>query len=160
MRFIILLGVILNCTLVQAQEHIVTTDDNLSLQKIQIAVSKENCDDITGSKGELDLAASLKKAFADLALFSLVKDGKVQTTNLPNESGLYTIFINYTDSLHFNELIILHPNNQYTFAFYLQHGKVFCRISTEYNPGESREIVLNSLSESDRKLRDLLNSDR
>jgi hypothetical protein len=95
-------------------------------------------------------------------VFELFDQGKVKESTFPEEPGIFNLVINYDDSLQYNEIVLYRTSpreEKLKFEFYQEHNRVFCRVESKCSFELNKEIVMNELTEDQRRLLQLSKED-
>ncbi|MBB4800930.1 putative membrane protein [Flavobacterium nitrogenifigens] len=119
-------------------------------EKVEISFDKN----IDSKKVSINLSQGTWK----IDLYPIFQNSELVQNAFPNEAGIYTLTINYSDSLFYNEIVLykMKPDlEKLSFDFYQDSGRVFCRIKSEYAQELNKEVVLNKFNND---LQEIMNS--
>ena len=115
----------------------ISTDQNIETKKLTIKLVKGSGWNIT--------------------FYDLFRENKIVENNFPQEKGIYTLVINYSENLVYSELVLYKtdPKNEHLeFNFYKENNRIFCRIKSDYATELNKEIVMNELDAELKKILD------
>lgn len=106
-----------------------------------------------------DLKIQFTQGTWNLTIFTLFENQNVVAVDFPRDPTLFRLSIKYNSKKYYfeNILYVRNPNlDNLKFHFYKECNRTFCRIESEIVTELNKEIVLNSLPEDLKELKNTI----